>query len=92
MDAVEKNNACTESVTIKKLWMRIMAKEKIITINNQQQKPQSGELLALPTESMHWNKKSNKLGIFNTMRTEVYVYKDTNGYKLARLKSLKTVL
>lgn len=26
------------------------------------------------------------------MRTKVYVYKDTNGYKLARLKSLKTVL
>lgn len=53
MDAVEKNNAGTESVTIKKLRMRIMAKEKIITINKQQQKPQSRELLALPTESMH---------------------------------------
>jgi len=46
--------------------------------------------MLIPFVGTKW--KINKLGIFNTMRTEVYVYKDTNGYKLARLKSLKTVL
>ena len=40
MDAVEKNNAGPESVTIKKLLMRTMAKKKITTVNKQQQNPQ----------------------------------------------------